>query len=49
MRIKRYIILLVCLLACAASFAQEAKTSQLRVEEVTEGSLRVHFEMHGVR
>lgn len=49
MRIKRHIVLLVCLLACAVVFAQEAKTSLLRVEEVGEGRLNVHFEMHGVQ
>ena len=49
MRIKRHIMLLVCLLACTVGFAQEAKTSLLRVEEVDEGRLNVHFEMHGVQ
>ena len=49
MRIKRHIMLLVCLLACTVGFAQEAKTSLLRVEEVGEGRLNVHFEMHGVQ
>lgn len=49
MRIKRHIMLLVCLLACTVGFAREAKTSLLRVEEVGEGRLNVHFEMHGVQ
>lgn len=49
MRIKRHIVLLVCLLACAVVFAQEAKTSLLRVEEVSEGRLKMHFEMHGIQ
>lgn len=49
MRIKRHIMLLVCLLACTVGFAQEAKTSLLRVEEVGERRLNVHFEMHGVQ
>lgn len=45
MQAKRHILLLVCLLAFTAVFAQEAKTPPLSIIKADNGTLKVHFQL----
>lgn len=48
MRVKRYIILLVCLLTCVGTFGQEVQKAPLSVTDGGEGVLKLHFQLSGV-
>lgn len=49
MHVKRYIPLLVCLLACVVAFAQGTKTAPMSVTDNGDGTLKVHFQLPSTR